>query len=323
MRDIITSLPEQMLTAVKLSPHTVIKKKKYNRIIVCGMGGSGISGEIIKVLYPDLGIISNKDYTIPSYIDHNTLAIVVSYSGNTEETLSNYALLRKRKAGVIIVSSGGQLLKKKADGKVKIPGGLPPRGALGYLFTPLPFILRRYRLIRNDPRSTIIGLATFLKKTRRATEQKAKILAKKFVNKIPVIYANSTTYSPVARRWQCQLNENAKTMAHINMIPEMNHNEIVGLGRPVAFNKTILPVFINDPKAHKRNKARVVILSRIIRGLFSGIIAIKPHGDNDFRRIFWTIMLGDYISYFVARATNVDPMPVKRIDYLKNELSKI
>lgn len=323
MRDIITSMPEQMLTAIQLLPKKVTAKKKYNKIMVCGMGGSGISGEILKVLYPTVEIISNKDYTIPAYIDHNTLAIVISYSGNTEETLSNYAILNKRRSGIVIISSGGRLFKKKANTKVKIPGGLPPRGALGYLFTPLPSILYKYGFIPNDPSDKIIDLANFLKRTRKKIEQKAKVLAKKLVKKMPIIYANSSTYLPVAKRWQSQLNENAKIIAHINVIPEMNHNEIVGLGRPRALNKSILPVFLNDPKAHARNKARLGIMSRLIKGFFRSIVEIKPYGNSDLKRVFWTIMLGDYISYYLAILTNVDPMPVKRIDYLKKELSKI
>ncbi|MGB3342235.1 MAG: bifunctional phosphoglucose/phosphomannose isomerase [bacterium] len=323
MRDIITSMPEQMLAAIQLLPSRVTAKKQYNKVMVCGMGGSGISGEILKVLYPTVEIISNKDYTIPRYIDHNTLAIVISYSGNTEETLSNYAILNNRRSGIVIISSGGRLLKKKANTKVKIPGGLPPRGALGYLFTPLPSILYKYGFIPNDPSDKIIDLANFLKHTRKRIELKAKTLAKKFVKKMPIIYANSSTYLPVAKRWQSQLNENAKIIAHINVIPEMNHNEIVGLGRPRALNKSILPVFLNDPKAHVRNKARLVIMSRLIKGFFRGIIEIKPQGNNDIKRVFWTIMLGDFISYYLAKATNIDPLPVKRIDYLKKELSKL
>lgn len=323
MRDIISSMPEQMLTAIQLIPRVAIKKKNFDKVLICGMGGSGISGEILKALYPTVHIISNKDYTIPQYIDHNTVAIVISYSGNTEETLSNYALLKKKGTTMAIISSGGQLFNKEADIKVKIPGGLPPRGALGYLFAPLPFMLWKFHLIRTNPTTGITNLANFLKKRRKTIEQKAKNLAKRFTEKLPVIYANSSTYMPVALRWQCQLNENAKTLAHINIIPEMNHNEIVGLGRPEVLNAAILPVFLNDPRAHKRNKARVAIMHRITKRLFSGAIEIEPQGNNAHERIFWTIMLGDFISYYLAKATNIDAMPVKRIDYLKNELSKI
>jgi glucose/mannose-6-phosphate isomerase len=316
-------MPDQMLTAVGFLPGKRTAKKQYDRILVCGMGGSGISGEILGSLYPDIEIRSNKDYTIPRYADSKTLAIVISYSGNTEETLNSYRGLKKKHAGIVIISSNGRLFKKSARDKIKIPTGLPPRGALGYLFTPLPFILYKYRFIDRDPRARIISLANFLKRTRKKTEQKAKTMARSFVEKMPVIYVNSSTYLPIAKRWQCQFNENAKTIAHLNIIPEMNHNEVVGLGRPRVMNKTILPVFLNDPKAHTRNKSRTAIVKRLVKNIYGKYRVIEPVGNNDFKRMFWMIMLGDYISYYLAVLTGVDPMPVKRIDYLKKELSKI
>ena len=323
MRNIIFSMPEQMLTALQLIPDKKIPKKKYNRVLICGMGGSGISGEILDVLYPEIEIISNKDYLLPGYIDKNTLAIVISYSGNTEETLSNYARLKKKNTTIAVISSGGLLLGKKADYKVKIPGGLPPRGALGYLFTPLPFILYKFHLIPRDPAKKILGLATFLKRKRKNIEQKAKSLAKNIVKNMPIIYANSSTYMPVARRWQCQFNENAKIIAHVNIIPEMNHNEIVGLGRPRTLNKSSFLIFLNDPKAHIRNKARLSIMKNLIKGFSRKVAEIKPQGASDLKRMFWTIMLGDYTSYYLAIMTGIDPMPVKRIDYLKKKLAKL
>ncbi|TET60080.1 MAG: bifunctional phosphoglucose/phosphomannose isomerase [Candidatus Stahlbacteria bacterium] len=323
MRKIIYSMPDQIFDAITLIPDTSLKKRRFNKVLICGMGGSGISGEILKAIYPALQIISNKDYSIPEYIDRYTLSILVSYSGNTEETLNNYRILSKRKTGIAVISSNGKLLKKKSELKIKIPGGLPPRGAIGYLFTPLPFILYKFHLINTEPEQKLISLARFLNKRRNVIEKKAKILSKKLLNRLPIIYSNSQTFFPVARRWQCQLNENSKVLAHINIIPEMNHNEIVGLGKPEALNSKISLIFINDPKAHPRNRARVKILKETIKNKFSNIIDIEPEGKNSLHRLFWTIMLGDFISYYVAIKTNVDPMPVKRIDYLKKRLSRI
>jgi glucose/mannose-6-phosphate isomerase len=322
MKKIIYSMPDQILDAITLIPEISLKKKEFNKVLICGMGGSGINGEILKAIYPTIQIISNKDYSVPEYIDIHTLAILVSYSGNTEETLNNYRLLSKRKTEMAIISSNGKLLKKKGELKIKIPGGLPPRGAIGYLFAPLPFILYKFHLINNTPEQKLISLARFLKKTRDTIEKKAKILSKKMSNRLPIIYSNSQTFLPVARRWQCQLNENSKVLVHINVIPEMNHNEIVGLGRPEALNSKISLIFINDPKTHPRNRMRAKIIKEIINDKFSDVIDIDPEGKNDLHRLFWTIMLGDFISYYVAIRTNIDPMPVKRIDYLKKKLSR-
>jgi glucose/mannose-6-phosphate isomerase len=285
------------------------------------MGGSGISGDILKALYPDVLIISNKDYSIPEYCDAATLAILISYSGNTEETLNNYTLLLRRNARRVIISSGGTLLDLAGDLKVKIPPGLPPRGALGYLFAPLPMTLYRFGMIPRNPEPALIALAKFLKTQRNTIERRAKALSKKCVDRLPIIYATSSMFLPVARRWQCQLNENAKVLAHINVIPEMNHNEIVGLGKPDALNSQISMIFLHDPAAHPRNKLRVQFLKGLIENKFAHVLDVTPEGTNHMQRMFWTIMLGDFLSYYVAIRMDIDPLPVKRIDELKKYLA--
>jgi glucose/mannose-6-phosphate isomerase len=323
MREIIYSLPNQIAAAVGFVPDFRSSKKRYNSVLVCGMGGSGISGEILSVVYNDVQIVSNKDYDIPGFVDKNTLAILVSYSGNTEETLNNYRQLAARKIDMVLLSSDGKLYAKKARHKVKVPPGLPPRGALGFLFTPLPIIMYGAGLIGSDPRKKLLDLVKFLTRERDAIEQVAQKLAPKFVDRLLILYSNSPTFRPVANRWQCQLNENAKVFAHVNVIPEMNHNEIVGLGRPKKFNPDALLVFLNDPGAHRRSKLRVRVLKELIRNELRSMVDVEPRGRNKLQRIFWTIMLGDFISYYVAVATGIDPMPVHRIDHLKNSLSKL
>lgn len=322
MREIIYSLPDQISETIKIMHNFRPKKKEFDRILICGMGGSGISGEILAAIYPGLQIISNKDYSVPEYISKNTLSILISYSGNTEETLNNYRLLAKRKLDMVLISSNGKLLKKNNQLKIKIPKGLPPRGALGYLFTPLPITLYKFGLIKINPEKELFSIVKFLKKNRDNIEKKAKNLSKRFIGNLPIIYSNSQYFAPVANRWRCQLNENAKILCHINIIPEMNHNEIVGLGRPEDLNKKLLLIFLNDPKAHPRNKIRIRILKEIVKHKICNVIEIDPKGNSNLQSIFWTIMLGDFISYHLAKKTNIDPMPVKRIDYLKKRLSE-
>ena len=178
MREIIWSLPNQISAAVDIVPDFSFPRKKYNKMLICGMGGSGISGEALSALYPHLQIISNKDYDIPRFIDKNTLAVVISYSGNTEETLSNYRQLSKRKIDMVILSSDGQLFKKKALHKIKVPPGLPPRGALGYLFAPLPLIIYQAQFIDRDPKKELLELAAFLVRQRDDVERLARKISK-------------------------------------------------------------------------------------------------------------------------------------------------
>ena len=323
MREIIYSLPNQISAAVGIVPDFSFPGKKYNMVLVCGMGGSGISGEALSALYPQIQIVSNKDYDIPRFIDKNTLAVVISYSGNTEETLSNYRQLSKRKIDMVLLSSDGQLLKKKALHKVKVPAGLPPRGALGYLFAPLPLIIYQAQLVHSDPRKELLELAAFLVRQRDDIERLARKISKRFIDKIIIIYANSSLFTPVANRWRCQLNENAKVFCHYNVIPEMNHNEIVGLGRPRKFNRDTLLVFLHDPAAHPRNKARCRLLKTLVKNELSDVLDVQPRGKTALQRMFWTIMLGDFASYYLAVTTGVDPMRVDRIDRLKKKLTKL
>jgi glucose/mannose-6-phosphate isomerase len=213
------------------------------------------------------------------------------------------------------------LFHKPAELKIRMPAGLPPRGALGYLFTPLPIVLYRFGLIRTNPVSGLLNLGRFLLRKRAALCREARGLAKRFVGKLPLIYSSTRAFSAVANRWRCQLNENSKILCHTNVIPEMNHNEIVGLGRPKKFNRDTLLVFLHDPETNPRNERRVKIMKEIIRDDLKDILEINPKGRNRIERMFWTIMLGDFVSFYLAEMTGVDPLPVKRIEYLKKRLN--
>ncbi len=322
MKELINSLPDQILEMVDQMDNLRRTKRKFSRTVVCGMGGSGISGEIMTALYPQLPIMTNKDYSVPGYLTKDTLAILISYSGNTEETLTNYRTLAQRKIPIVTISSGGKLLQKPSLLKIMVPQGLPPRAALGYLFTPLPFVLYRFGEIKTKPSAELRDLAHFLRRSQAELDRLAQRLAKRFMDRFAIIYGNSALSMVAANRWRCQLNENAKILCHINQIPEMNHNEIVGLGRPRKLNKYLVLVLLSDPKAHPRNKLRWQILRKLTRNELAHAVEITPQGHNHLQRLFWTIMLGDLTSYYLAKKTNVDPLPVKRIDFLKEQLAK-
>jgi len=322
MKQIIDSLPVQIHHALTLVQKGSIKKKKYARVIICGMGGSGISGAIARVLYPHVPIFANNDYEIPHRIDACTLGILISYSGNTEETLTDYACLSRMGADRIIISSNGRLFRKKAIAKIKVPGGLPPRGALGYLFTPIPMILHACGQLKKNPRYDLSALVRFLKKERLPIIRKARGIAARVANTLPILYVNSYRFQPVAQRWQSQFNENAKILAHVNTIPEMNHNEIVGIGFPKFIRRQSTVILINDSHAHPRNTLRAQLLRRVVKNDMPATISIQPRGASALQRVFWSMWLGDYVSYYCARRSGVDPLPVRRIERLKQLLTK-
>ncbi len=287
------------------------------------MGGSGIGGELLRAIYGHkikIPIFVNKDYKLPTYVNRNSLVILVSYSGNTEETLTNYNWAHRSKSSIVIITSDGKLLRKQGKKNVIIiPSGLPPRAAIGYLFASLPFVLWRYRLIENPYREST-KLIDFLKSQRRTIVSKASRLAKWLYGQLPVIYSNSRAYDPVAYRWCCQFNENSKIFAHCHSIPEMDHNEIVGIGGSKKVADLTKIIFLVDPNAHIRNLKRVRITKDIIRSEVADIIRLSGKGKTSLQQVFYLIWLGDFVSYFLAMLGNVDPLPVKRIDELKARL---
>lgn len=322
MKKIIDSLPLQIKGSLDAVRSISIKRKKYTQVLICGMGGSGISGSIAKALYPEINILTNNDYVIHHRVDTRTLAIIISYSGNTEETLADHNYLARHKVDAVIVSSNGTLLRKRALAKVLVPSGFPPRGALGYLFTPIPMILHACGLLERTPAHDLSNLVRFLEQERSRIITKARFLASRIAGKLPIVYVNSYRFRPVAERWQCQFNENAKVLAHINVIPEMNHNEIVGLGRPVSLRNRSSIILLHDPDAHTRNVLRAKLLPRVVQRDMPPLQSIIPRGSTALHHVFWTIWLGDYTSYYYAKKSGIDPLPVKRIDRLKKLLSK-
>jgi glucose/mannose-6-phosphate isomerase len=175
-------------------------------------------------------------------------------------------------------------------------------------------------MVRTNPEPELRALAQFLLMNRASLCREARKISRRLVGKLPVIYSDTRAFSVVANRWRCQFNENSKIICHTSVIPEMNHNEIVGLGRPQKFNKDIRLIFLHDPETNPRNLKREKIMKEIIRNDLKNIIDIHPQGGNRIERMFWTIMLGDFVSYYLAEMTGVDPLPVKRIEYLKKRL---
>jgi len=321
--ELVYSLPEEIETALEIARLSLIRTRTVKQLVICGMGGSGIGGELLSGIYGQdirIPVITIKDYRLPASVNRDTLVILVSYSGNTEETLSDFAAARQKKCATVIVSSGGRLARLHGAGNaIIIPGGLPPRAAIGYLFTPLPFILWRFGLIA-DPYPSLGRMVVFLKKQRKQVTPVASKLARWLYGFLPVIYSNSPAYHPVAYRWRCQFNENSKVFAHSHAIPEMNHNEIVGIGRARKVARLTKIVFLDDPGANPRNTKRVKITEQLVGRETAGVRHFKGLGSTLLERAFYLIWLGDFTSVYLARLERVDPLPVKRIETLKARL---
>ena len=324
MLRLIRSLPDQIQ---EMLDQDIPPLEPAPTIFLAGMGGSAISGDLLRSALWDqpyrLEVI--RDYRLPAYAQKGDLLIASSYSGNTEETLSIFREGTERGLRCAAVTSGGKLaeLAESAGAPlVRIPTGYPPRTALGYLFTGLARLL--WPLVPEEVQKTLQDLPDFLRKLQErfeGTEAFSFELAETLYLRIPVVYS-STRLFPVAFRWKTQMNENAKAFCHVAELPELDHNEIVGMQNPKERLETFWVIFLQDPEDHPRIRLRIRHTADLIRDSVLGITHIEPEGSSFLHRLFYLVYLGDYVSYYLAKLYKEDPVPVKRIDELKRRLAQ-
>lgn len=323
LKKVIDSMPEQVREAYN-SEVNIMLKGIPDYIIICGMGGSGIAGKIIQSYASNSGmkipVFSINDYSIPSFSTKNSLFIINSYSGNTEEALSCYKEALKKGNNIIVLASGGKLMeyaKRDKNVSVLLPKGLQPRNALAYLFFPILKIMEHNDLIE-DQSSYVKNLIGSLKKNLKYFDEQAEILASQLHEQIPVIYS-SVSMEPVAYRWKTQFNENAKTASYCHVFPELDHNELNG------FKNTKWPlhiIMLKDEMDHRRVRKRMGITKNLIKDENPEIkfTEITVKGDDLLTRMFSAIYLGDATSFYLAMKYATDPTPVDIIEKLKKEL---
>ncbi|MBI3034731.1 bifunctional phosphoglucose/phosphomannose isomerase [Candidatus Woesearchaeota archaeon] len=314
MLKVIEDFPQQCRTALEL-PKGISVSGKIDKIVIAGMGGSAVGGDLLKIYMHSsrIPVFVVRDYKVPDFVDENTLVFAVSYSGNTEETLSAYEDASKKRAKIVAVTSGGQL-GSMAKKSIKIPSGLQPRAALGYLFFPVLGVLANSGIADVKGRE-IEEMLDILSKTDDFKAVGERI-AKKIGLRTPLIYS-SEILSPVAYRWKTQFNENSKVAAFHNSFSEMNHNEIAGYQN---VNKSdFIAIFIRDAKDNERIKKRMDITKEIISSRVD-VEEIFTRGEHLLSRIFSGIYYGDFASYYLALANRVDPTPVSVIENLKKKL---
>jgi glucose/mannose-6-phosphate isomerase len=302
-------------------------------IVISGMGGSAIGGDLLRSLFSDecpVPIVINRDYKVPGFVDDSTLFIAASYSGNTEETISAFEFAQEKKAKIISISGGGKLqeLSKEAG----IPHfaierkGLQPRCALGYLFVPMIFFLSKLGLITDQSQNLeeaaeIIAQASKeLSPDVPAENNQAKQLAISLYNRLPVIYAPQSYFDIVAMRWKGQINENSKMMAFYNVIPEMNHNEIVGWGIPKDMTQRCVVVILTNNDESPKIRKRIDVTKSLIAGEGTQVKEIQATGKSTLAKALDLIYFGDFMSYYLAMLNGVDPTPIERIQILKSML---
>jgi len=337
MYDKIYNFPEQLEEAMTIGqaiePDLTYYKNIQN-ITVAGMGGSAIGGDLVRSWLADkLNIPFHicRNYRLPNFINSNSLVIASSYSGNTEETLSAFQDAVDRKAKIFCLTTGGklgELAEKQGLCVAGLPEGYPPRSALGFSVVPLLYFLQKIGFIENvenDISEVVLGLKNYRKiyaLESPAANNPAKALAAKLHSRLPIIYSGPELTDVVGTRWKGQLCENAESLAFNNVFPEFNHNELVGFNKIDSYRGLLVVVILRDVNDHERVKARMAVVKNLLNKLGIEVVDVISQGDFPLGRLFSLIQIGDFASFYLAVLNEVDPTPVKAIDYLKVELSK-
>ncbi len=304
--------------AVQLTP----LRKELRNVVVAGMGGSGIGGDLVASMVSEkiqIPFVVVKDYFLPHWINEHTLLIASSYSGNTEETLHVLEEAIRRNCKIVCIASGGSianLANKAGLDYVAIPGGMPPRACIGYSIVQLLFILKWYNLIDDGFALGIQDAIRLLDKQELRIRKQAQSLARKLYRRLPILYS-TTQFAPVALRWRQQINENAKMLCWHHVVPEMNHNELVGWRTPGKY----AVIFLRSHTDYTRNQQRFNIARNIIMQYTKHIYEVWAQGESYIEQIFYLIHLGDWVSCYLAEKRSVDPVEVNVIDFLKAELA--
>lgn len=312
-----------------------LDKTRIKNILYFGMGGSGIVGDLLNdVLFDELKVPIRivRGYLSPASCNEHTLVIVSSYSGNTEETLSALDAAKDSGAQILAITSGGKLAELAGTSKwslITVPGDLMPRQALGYLFFPLYHALGVHNLLTNYEKnlSKFVKFVADLNKKNDYPNADGHVLsmelAKTVQGKIPVLYSTAPYLNTISKRWQNQIQENGKSLAFANVLPEMNHNEIVGWELDVKGVRELIVIFLENETPHPRIAKRIELSKKIIKKSGVEVVDIYSCGNTIMEKVFSLLVMGDWMSYYLALAYKKDPATIKNIDYLKAEMSKI
>ncbi|MCC6402818.1 MAG: bifunctional phosphoglucose/phosphomannose isomerase [Fimbriimonadaceae bacterium] len=333
MYDLTVAFPQQCLEALEATDQAPLEIMAPSNVVLTGLGGSAAGGDLTRCLFEHEGRVPfmvNRDYSLPKFVGRETLVFAVSYSGNTEETLAAAEDAKERGAQVVAVTSGGALAKKATENlwpMVKIPGGQPPRTALGYLFLPVVKLCEMVGLLPvHDFGALLDLLRTCAEKwgVEAPTDSNpAKALALDLYGCLPVIYGLGGWQAAVAYRWKGQINENAKAMATSNGFPELCHNEILGwVGASKQGEIAWRTVVLQDGTESAKMNERAQVTARLTSGTTKTHFVQAP-GESLLERVLALTYMGDFVSLYLAALNGVDAENIDSINVLKRALAQV
>lgn len=325
--DDVRALPDHLGDALwRVESARLEPRESPDGVLVCGMGGSAIGGDLAAAALGDrlqrpLGVV--RGYGLPSWTPAGALVFCSSYSGSTEETLGCYEAAGVRGADRIVATTGGTIGEwARRDGVpvIGLPAGLQPRAAVGYTFVTAVEVAA---LAGAGPSlwREVERAAEHLLRCMGDLEERAEGLAATLEGAVPIVYGAGLT-APVAYRWKCQVNENAKCPAFSHELPEMDHNELVGWEGASGSAGRHAAIFLCDRDQHERERRRIELTAELVSEPGRSVVTVESEGDTPTERLLWTVLLGDLLSLRIAASRGVDPAPVAVIETLKDRLGR-
>jgi glucose/mannose-6-phosphate isomerase len=319
------ALPDHLRDAIWRVESARLAPIEAPMAIVGGMGGSAIGGKLAAAALGDRltrPLLTARGYELPSWAPAGSALLCSSYSGETEEALAIYAAGEALGAQRIVATTGGELAElARADGVPVIgqPAGLQPRAAVGYMFVAATE-LAALALAAPRIHSEIDTAASQLEERGDELAARAEGIAADLEGTIPVVYGADLT-APVAYRWKCEINENAKRPAFSSTLPEASHNEISGWeGAPK--DAALSCVMLADADQHPRERRRFELVAKLVGPHAAAVVSVEAEGETRPARLLELVMLGDLVSLELARRAGVDPSPIPMIEELKRELGR-
>lgn len=330
MLETLNEMPKHFSEGLRKGRKSGLPRISPKSLFVCGVGGSAIGGDLLckwLTLSSEIPCGVVRSYTVPPSVGRDSLVIVASYSGDTEETISMFESARRKGAKVVVASSGG-LLAQMSDRYelpfVKLPSGMMPRASLGFMLGSMLGIVERSGIAVSDKEleEAVRVLAKVVSECRSSVptaDNASKKVAHELFGRVPVIIGYGLS-GPAAKRWSNQLNENSKSLAFCSELPEMDHNEIVGWTMD-SRSQGFAAVFL-DHKSADRAMERRVKATKDMMSKRTQVVGVEAFGLGPLAQMMSLVLFGDYVSVYLGILRKFDPSSNEPIDELKAVLSK-
>lgn len=333
MLGLIGRFPEHLRSGWAMGRGLVLPEEHRagRAVAVLGMGGSAICADLVRAIFADrlrVPLISVRDYELPAWVDRDTLVVAVSHSGATEETVSALAAALERRCPVAVITTGGPIGDVAARANLPrliYPNDTPPRAALGYTLGLLAALLERAGKLDLSDDEVDAGAAASESVVAACgpdvdtDANPAKQLAWSLVDRLPVI-EGSGLLAAVARRWKTQINENSKSAAAAEELPEATHNTVVGYEQPETLRDHTYVLFLEGSADHARNRRRASLSSDLLAAVGIAHEVVPVGGDGRLAQACAAITLGDYVSAYLALLYGLDPSPIDALLQVKNRM---